>query len=456
VGSGIAVGGRYDPAGSSVRLKNSIIADNGLPSDSNCADSGASPSNYFDQGGNLTWAGTTCPGISADPKLGPLQDNGGPTLTMLPGAGSAAIGAITSGCSDVPADQRGFPRPGNGSSCDIGAVETGSAQPLTPTTATVTTSDNPAAVGQPVTLKATVSPPPGAGTVTFTDDGTPIPGCSEKSLNGSGQATCAANFSSAGTHSIVVNYTGTSVYGPSTSPSLSQVVTSAPLPNRTLSIRKLGGPGTVSSSPAGIDCGTKCTATYPQGTAVTLTATAGSGATFAGWGGACSGTGTCQVTLGGGNAEVTANFATRSGPLRGNAGNNTLTGTNGADKICGLGGKDILNGLGGKDTLYGDACGDSKRLARRAAADGSDKLRGGAGDDALYGAGGKDLLDGGAGKDKLNGGAGRNTYAGGGGADVISARNGAKDRIDCGPGRDTAIVDKVDVVKRCETVRRRR
>jgi len=58
------------------------------------------------------------------------------------------------------------------------------------------------------------------------------------------------------------------------------------------------GSGTVTSSPAGIDCGTACEANYASGTVVTLTATARSGSTFQGWSGACSGTAsTCQVTM---------------------------------------------------------------------------------------------------------------------------------------------------------------
>lgn len=58
----------------------------------------------------------------ANPGLGLLQDNGGPTWTMLPQPGSAVIDAGT--CSGgVPVmDQRGVPRP-QGASCDIGAVE---------------------------------------------------------------------------------------------------------------------------------------------------------------------------------------------------------------------------------------------------------------------------------------------------------------------------------------------
>ena len=63
-------------------------------------------------------------------------------------------------------------------------------------------------------------------------------------------------------------------------------------------VRAGGGSGTVTSSPAGINCGTTCSASFTSGTAVTLTASPAAGSTFAGWsGGGCSGTGTCTVTL---------------------------------------------------------------------------------------------------------------------------------------------------------------
>jgi len=62
-----------------------------------------------------------------DPQLGPLADNGGPTLTHLPAASSPAIdGGDPTGCPAT--DQRGQPRPtdgnGDGSAiCDVGSVE---------------------------------------------------------------------------------------------------------------------------------------------------------------------------------------------------------------------------------------------------------------------------------------------------------------------------------------------
>jgi Divergent InlB B-repeat domain len=76
----------------------------------------------------------------------------------------------------------------------------------------------------------------------------------------------------------------------------------------TLTVTKAGaGSGSVSSSPAGIDCGATCSASFAQGTVVTLTATAAAGSTFTGWSGDCTGTGTCIVTMDQDRA-VTATF----------------------------------------------------------------------------------------------------------------------------------------------------
>src|SRR5436305_14143626 len=54
------------------------------------------------------------------------------------------------------------------------------------------------------------------------------------------------------------------------------------------------GAGTITSSPAGITCGQSCSASFPGGTAVTLSAAPSAGSTFAGWSGGCSGTGACS------------------------------------------------------------------------------------------------------------------------------------------------------------------
>jgi hypothetical protein len=68
----------------------------------------------------------------------------------------------------------------------------------------------------------------------------------------------------------------------------------------TVTVAKVGSKasGTVTSSPAGISCGSDCSETYNAGTSVKLTAKAGGGSRFSGWSGACSGTATtCTVGM---------------------------------------------------------------------------------------------------------------------------------------------------------------
>lgn len=72
----------------------------------------------------------------------------------------------------------------------------------------------------------------------------------------------------------------------------------------------VSGPGSVSSSPSGISCGSTCSASFTNGSSVTLSATPNSGIyQFNGWSGSCSGTGTCTVSSA---ANVTASFGLRS------------------------------------------------------------------------------------------------------------------------------------------------
>ena len=81
------------------------------------------------------------------------------------------------------------------------------------------------------------------------------------------------------------------------------------LPNFTLTVSPSGtGSGLVTSGPVGITCGGTCAAPFVSGTMVTLTASASSGSSFAGWsGGGCGGTGTCVVTMSAAE-NVTATF----------------------------------------------------------------------------------------------------------------------------------------------------
>ncbi len=98
---------------------------------------------FTNGGGNIVRAATSCPGTAANPKLGPLAANGGPTKTIALLAGSPAIDRIAVPCGTTP-DQRGVARP-QGQGCDTGAYEfappgaiTGAASHLSATGATVT------------------------------------------------------------------------------------------------------------------------------------------------------------------------------------------------------------------------------------------------------------------------------------------------------------------------------
>lgn len=67
------------------------------------------------------------------------------------------------------------------------------------------------------------------------------------------------------------------------------------------------GSGTVASTPSGINCGSDCSEVYPAGTAVSLSATPATGYAFSAWSGACTGSGTCSLTLSAARS-VTATF----------------------------------------------------------------------------------------------------------------------------------------------------
>jgi len=85
-------------------------------------------------------------------------------------------------------------------------------------------------------------------------------------------------------------------------------ITAAPATTFPLTVTRAGtGTGTVTSAPAGISCGSDCSEGYASGTGVTLTAAPGGGATFGGWSGACSGTGSCALTMSAARS-VTATF----------------------------------------------------------------------------------------------------------------------------------------------------
>jgi len=124
-------------------------------------------------------------------------------------------------------------------------------------------------------------------------------------------ATCSANYAS-GT-AVTLNAapaagylfggwqgacsgTGACVVNMTAAKSVTASFTAAPAQNFTLNVVN-GGNGTVTSTPAGISCGSNCFADFASGIAVTLNAAPATGYLFEGWQGACSGTGACVVNM---------------------------------------------------------------------------------------------------------------------------------------------------------------
>jgi hypothetical protein len=128
-GLGFGGGGIYNHAGS-VTLTGSLVAENTAQTQGNDfhgAVTNTSTHNLIGDGDGMTGltdtsnqAGTNAEPI--DPRLGPLQNNGGPTETMALLDGSPALNVIPGTACSVTSDQRGIDRP-QGDKCDIGAFE---------------------------------------------------------------------------------------------------------------------------------------------------------------------------------------------------------------------------------------------------------------------------------------------------------------------------------------------
>jgi virginiamycin B lyase len=124
--------------------------------------------------------------------------------------------------------------------------------------------------------------------------------------------------------------------------------------------------------------------------------------------------------------------------LSGTRGRDVIVSGSGNDRISARSGNDVVCAGPNNDVLYGGP--------------GNDLLYGGSGNDRLFGGSGNDRLYGGPGNDRINPGPGRDHVFAGPGNDRIFSRDGRRDVIDCGPGHDIAIVDRIDRTRRCETV----
>ncbi|MBK5274049.1 MAG: hypothetical protein JJE30_03220, partial [Desulfuromonadales bacterium] len=161
----------------------------------------------------------------------------------------------------------------------------------------ITTTANPLAVSN-VTTAMTI-------TANFAPD--PINGICGSSNGGTFTVAPDSNLCATGTLTVVTGngpwtWSCTGLFGGTTADC------SATIQTYSVSITKTGtGTGIVTSAPAGINCGTACSASFPSGLAVVLFQSPDSNSGFSNWGGACSGTGDCAFSMSS-DRNVSADF----------------------------------------------------------------------------------------------------------------------------------------------------
>jgi len=143
----------------------------------------------------------------------------------------------------------------------------------------------------------------------FLDDPCRNPG-SVTIINGSTNAvTTIINLGAHNPEGLAVNEMNNKIYVANTGSSNVTVIDGGATAASHLLLVAIAGneSGTVTSNPAGINCGGSCTTSFAPETAVNLTASPAPGATFSGWSDACTGAGPCNLTL---NSDdfVTATF----------------------------------------------------------------------------------------------------------------------------------------------------
>lgn len=159
-------------------------------------------------------AGSTSCGfdlVSADPLLGALADNGGPTETQALPSGSPAVDVVPAASCPTSVDQRGLPRPDNGEGfCDVGAFE------LQDPVATSTAYTGPTVIlaGHSVTLSGRLTTSGGSGvsgrSLTLSAGGR---SCLAGPTNSGGYASCTVTASSVlGPVSVSASFAGDGSY----------------------------------------------------------------------------------------------------------------------------------------------------------------------------------------------------------------------------------------------------
>ncbi len=214
-------GGNLWAAATGLSVGDTIIASGAASTGANCVASGAM---ITDLGHNLEsttpsqceFSSASADQVGANPALGPLSANGGPTQTLALGPASPALGSGAT-CTDptkpgnppLAVDQRGLPRPLG--SCDIGAFQ--AQRPANTSAPTITGTPQPAN-----TLSCSQGTWNGDGTLSYAyqwlRDGTPIAGASA--------AAYVVQAADAG-HQLTCRVTATGTYG-STSTAVSVTV----------------------------------------------------------------------------------------------------------------------------------------------------------------------------------------------------------------------------------------
>jgi uncharacterized repeat protein (TIGR01451 family) len=318
-----------------------VIVMNTLPSQSTLVS--ATPSQGAACSGALT---LTC-------NLGTVANGGSATLSIIVSIVPDGVGTITNSAtvaSDLP-----DPNTGNNTASETTTIGAATNFTLTVTeggAGTGTVTSTPAGILCPSTCSASFA----SGTaVTLTPTATV--GSTFAGWGGacSGSAACVVTLTAAESVTATFN----------TSNTVALTITDAGT-----------GTGTVTSAPAGVSCKPTCTANFASGTQVTLTQAASEGSVFAGWSGACSGTGACVVTMAAAET-VTATFNSGNSPIIisvPTGGSTTATTTPGGSAFYGL----IISGAPGVTGTVQLTCVSSSPLISCTVIPSTVKLNGGA------------------------------------------------------------------------------
>jgi Ca2+-binding RTX toxin-like protein len=163
-------------------------------------------------------------------------------------------------------------------------------------------------------------------------------------------------------------------------------------------------------------------------------------------------------------ADVVLVGADGADELTGGTGNDILLAGAGNDTLDGGLGADSLRGEAGRDTVtyqnrstpvtvtLDDLPNDGEAGEGDNVASDVEVIVGGAVGDTLRGNPAANELNGGSGSDYVDPAAGPDAISGGNARDALRSRDGMRDTVACGGGRDFAIVDRIDVVRDCERV----